>query len=534
MLNSLPLTSRCEVVSKASAAVGLLIAAMALAGWFLGIPALRSIHPNLAGMSAITALCLVACGVGLLLLQRGRPTWANRAGLALGAAVLAFALLKLLDGWLFPEVLGVLPGPWGPGEVYPAAMSDYTVSGLVLLGAAVMLLSWKTPSGYAPAQFLALGSMAIGMFVLIGYVYDVQSIIHGTPNFPMALPAAVAIVALNVSVLCARPTQGPMVVLSRNTPGGHLMRSLLPTFLVLPFLLGWLRLQGERIGLYEAWFGVALMTVVMIACFLGVTWRNAYLLDRKEHERETAQAALQAAYDRLQRSDRHKDEFLAIVSHELRTPLNFVIGFVSFLQEGVGGRLPPEQQGYANRAMGGAERLRDLVTDLVDYARILSGKLTLDPVPTPYGMLLDEALERIRPMAEAKAIAVVADTAAPGLLVIDGYWVALALNKLLDNAVKFSPEGGRIGLRTTQGPEWLRTEVTDSGPGVPLDEQWNIFRHFQQADMSSTRASGGLGLGLAISKAIIEAHGGRIGVESEPGAGSTFWFELPLPTADAA
>jgi signal transduction histidine kinase len=261
---------------------------------------------------------------------------------------------------------------------------------------------------------------------------------------------------------------------------------------------------------------------------LGFTWRSAYLLDRKERERETAQAALQAAYDRLQRSDRHKDEFLAIVSHELRTPLNFVIGFTSFLQDGVGGRLNPEQQGYADRAMAGAERLRDLVTDLVDYARILSGKLTLDPVPTPYGMLLDEAIERIRPQAEAKAIQVVADTGEPGLIVIDGYWMALALNKLLDNAVHFTPEGGRIVLRASQGPDRLRTEVTDSGPGVPLDEQWNIFRHFQQADMSSTRTSGGLGLGLAISKGVIEAHNGRIGVESRPGTGSTFWFELPL------
>jgi signal transduction histidine kinase len=374
--------------------------------------------------------------------------------------------------------------------------------------------------------------MAIGMFVLIGYVYDVQSIIHGTPNFPMALPSAMAIVILNVGVLCARPDQGPMVVLSQDTPGGHLLRSLLPTFLALPFLLGWLRLQGERMGLYEAWFGVALMTAVMSACFLGLTWRNAYLLDRKEREREAAQADLQAAYDRLRRTDRHKDEFLAIVSHELRTPLNFVIGFLSFLQEGVGGRLNPEQQGYADQAMGGAERLRDLVTDLVDYARILSGKLTIDPVPTPYAMLLDEAVERIRPIAAGKGIEVVAEAHEPGLLVIDGYWVAQALNKLLDNAVKFTPEGGRVTLRASRGQNRLRTEVTDTGPGVPPAERWNIFRHFQQADMSSTRASGGLGLGLAISKSIIEAHNGRIGVESEPGAGSTFFFELPL-RADA-
>lgn len=521
------LIRRFGVMSRLSAGIGILLGLAALLGWVLNIPALRSVHPNLVGMSMLTAVCLVACGVGLLFLQRGRPTWAKRTGLLLGAGVCALALLKVMDGWLFPEFLGVLAGPWGPGEVYPGAMSDYTVGSLLLLGGAIMLLSWETEEGYAPAQFLSLGSAAIGMFVLIGYVYDVHSIIHGTPSFPMALTSAVSIVSLNVGVLSARPDRGPMVVLSRDTPGGHLMRRLLPVFLLIPFVLGWLRLQGERVGLYDTWFGVALMTALMSACFLGVTWHNAYLLDRKEREREEALAALRSAYDRLQRADRHKDEFLAIVSHELRTPLNFVTGFVGFLQEGIGGALNPEQQSYADKAMGGAERLLGLVDDLVEYARILSGKLKLDPVPTPYAMLLAEAVERIQPAAADKAVAVACEAEETGLPVIDGYRVAQALNKLIDNAVKFTPEGGRVTLRAWVREGVLRTEVSDTGPGIPPAEQWNIFRHFQQADMSSTRASGGLGLGLAICKGIVEAHGGTLGVQSEPGAGSTFWFELP-------
>jgi signal transduction histidine kinase len=527
MMMSQHLPQRFGVISRLSAGIGIFLGLMALLGWVLEMPALRSAHPNLVGMSMVTALCLVACGVGLLFLQPGRAAWTKRMGLLIGAGVFALALLKLVDGWLFPEVLGVLTGPWGPGEVYPGAMSDYTVASLLLLGGAIMLLSWETERGYAPAQFLSLGSAGIGLFVLIGYVYDVHAIIHGTPRFPMALTSAVAITVLNVGVLSARPDRGPMVVLSRDTPGGHLMRRLLPVFLLIPFVLGWLRLQGERAGLYDTWFGVALMTALMGACFLGVTWHNAYVLDRKEREREAALAALQSAYERLQRADRHKDEFLAIVSHELRTPLNFVTGFVGFLQEGIGGALNAEQQTYADKAMVGAERLLGLVDDLVEYARMLSGKLKLDPVPTPYAMLLAEAVERIQPVAAARAIAVVCDAEDMGLFVIDGYRVAQALNKLLDNAAKFTPEGGRITLRAWVRGGVLRTEVSDTGPGIPPAEQWNIFRHFQQADMSSTRASGGLGLGLAICKGIVEAHGGTLGVQSEPGAGSTFWFELP-------
>lgn len=534
-----PTLGRLKRLSSQASVISLVLAGSVLLGWLFGIPSLQSILTNLVGMSLVTAISIVLGALSLMLLQASRTARLKRVGILLAALVLIISLGELLCGPWIPSVIHLSGWRAAPGGVLPTSMSPYTGVALALLAGALALLNWETEEGHEPAQFMALASMAVAFFVLIGYAYGIQSIIKDTPAFPMALNTAIAIMALGLGVLCARPHRGPMVIIASETPGGHLMRRLIPAFLVLPIVFGWLRLQAERAGLFDAWFGVALMTVLMAASFLGLTWWNAFALDRKERERQATEeelrrreAALRDAYEQLKVADRHKDEFLSVISHELKTPLNFVTGFVSFLQDGVGGRLNAEQQSFADRAMAGAERLLQLIDDLVDYARILSGKLSLDVVPTPYEQLLEEALERIRPEAEQKRLTLRVSSHLQGLVCIDGYRMAQALKKLLDNAVKFTPEGGRVELESTFDGSTLKTEVRDTGPGVALQEQGTIFQHFRQVDMTATRESGGMGLGLPIARGIIEAHGGTIGLRSEPGKGSTFWLMVPAACED--
>jgi signal transduction histidine kinase len=526
-------------MSRQAAASGLAIAALALVGWLFGMTTLQSLHPSLVAMSVVTAVSLGICAVAVLLLQRGRSPGRKRLGILLGTMVFAFAWLKLLHGLTSLDALSAHGGVFGPGGVYPTAMSTYTAAALVPLSAALMLMNLETKRGLAPAQLLALASLAVAFFVLIGYAFEVRSIIQGTASFPMALNTAIGLLLVNLGVLCARPTDGPMVMFSRSSPGGHLMRRLLPAFFALPFALGWLRLQAERASLFEAWFGVALMTTLMTASFMGLTWWNAYALDAKEKGRQEAEAAtrrreleLREAYEQLKEADRHKDEVLSVVSHELKTPLNFIMGFVSFLQEGLGGPLNAEQQDYADKAMGGTERLHGLIDDLVEYARILSNRLKLDPVPTPLADLLEDVCEQVAPAAAEKRLSVAVTTDLQALACVDGYRLAQAIRKLLDNAVKFTPEGGHIAVDATLREGVLTVEVSDTGPGIPAELQGSIFQHFRQADMSATRERGGLGLGLAIAQGIIRAHGGTLGVRSAPGHGSTFWMTLPAACDD--
>jgi two-component system cell cycle sensor histidine kinase PleC len=223
-----------------------------------------------------------------------------------------------------------------------------------------------------------------------------------------------------------------------------------------------------------------------------------------------------------------KDEFLSIVSHELRTPLNFIKGFTSLLANEFAGPLTPQQRDYLDNIGQSSERMLLLVNDLLDVAALQAGKLPLEPEPCVYGPLVDEAVQNATALAEARRLTLSTDTAAPVTLTIDPRRIGQVLANLIANAIKFTPEGGAVTVRVSRDGETVRTEVTDTGIGIPEGEQHRLFLPFSQLDMSATRKAGGTGLGLSISKALVEAHGGHIGVESRPGQGSTFWFTLPL------
>jgi signal transduction histidine kinase len=238
----------------------------------------------------------------------------------------------------------------------------------------------------------------------------------------------------------------------------------------------------------------------------------------------------------LRQTDALKDQFLSILSHELRTPINAITGFGSILADGVAGELSDTQLAYLNKMLAGADVLLALVNDLLDMSRIQAGKFTLSPEPIALAPVLEEAVASLAPLAEQKRQRL--DLAiAPDLptLVADRQRLSQVVVNLVGNAIKFTPDGGTIrlsGALELEGgngsPAALRVAVTDNGPGIAPEDQPKVFRRFTQLDMSTTRPSGGTGLGLSISKALVEAHGGTIGVESERGRGSTFWFTLPL------
>jgi PAS domain S-box-containing protein len=244
--------------------------------------------------------------------------------------------------------------------------------------------------------------------------------------------------------------------------------------------------------------------------------------DRVENERlHTEQIA------QLQALDRYKDEFLSVISHELRTPLNFITGFASTLADEVQGPLNGAQHEAIGKILNGADRMLLLVDDILDFAKIQSGRFELSPAPTPYRPLVEEVLGLLKPLADAKGLALeVGDM--PALKVsLDAGRIAQVLTNLVGNAIKFT-DAGRVTVRALVDDGRLVTEVRDTGCGIPAEHLPKLFNRFQQLDMSATRRAGGTGLGLAISKALIQAHDGEIGVTSQPGVGSAFWFALPL------
>lgn len=234
----------------------------------------------------------------------------------------------------------------------------------------------------------------------------------------------------------------------------------------------------------------------------------------------------------LEAADRAKDQFLGILSHELRTPLNAILGFGSVLEDGVAGALTPSQAGFVAKILAASDNMLGLIDDLLDLSRVQVGKFTINTAPTALPSVVKTAVVELAGAATEKGVTLV--THVPrGLPTVtaDAQRVRQVLTNLVGNALKFTPGGGTVTVPAENAGDAVRVIVADTGIGVAPAEQERIFQSFTQVDMTNTRAHGGVGLGLSIVKAIVEAHGGSVGVQSEPGRGSTFWFTLPFDEA---
>jgi signal transduction histidine kinase len=222
---------------------------------------------------------------------------------------------------------------------------------------------------------------------------------------------------------------------------------------------------------------------------------------------------------------------MAVVSHDLRNPLATVQMAVSFMLDEIvpnDAAHEPERT-QLNAIHRSADRMNKLIQDLLNVAAIDAGQLAVKRSPLAVDDLMNDALELLRPLAAAKRIALVADVP-PNLprVVADRERVLQVFSNLGGNAIKFTPEDGRIEIRATPRDETVEFAVRDTGPGIPPEDLPHIFDRFWQAKKT---ARGGVGLGLAIAKGIVETHGGRIRIESELGHGACFAFTLPVATS---
>jgi signal transduction histidine kinase/ActR/RegA family two-component response regulator len=338
------------------------------------------------------------------------------------------------------------------------------------------------------------------------------------PNSDFGHPA---VLRTGISQLTEEMPAGTLERIARSPEHLALLRQLAPRSLVIVPL----RVQSTIFGAITlAWsdsdrrYGPAdLRLIEELARRAAVAIDNAHLYASSQNERARVEAATRA-----------KDEFVAMVSHELRTPLTSILGWLTLIRDG---SLPEGREEHAlDVSIRNAKALNHLVGDLLDISRVITGKLRINSSQVDLNDVVEMAVEGVRPAAEAKRIRLVVDIDSGGAVMRgDGDRLQQVVWNLLANAVKFSPKEGIISVHVGRVESDLELTVTDSGAGIAADFLAHVFESFRQHEGGTTRAPGGLGIGLSIAKHIVELHGGSIEARSQgPGKGATFVVRLPV------
>lgn len=300
--------------------------------------------------------------------------------------------------------------------------------------------------------------------------------------------------------------------------------------------------EGERIGA----LGGSAPAIALASSLLGLVVHHASARELAALTHDEAMRLtfgeltehnqrLQRAVVRLEELDRLKSNFLATMSHELRTPLTSVIGYAEMLAEGLAGPVTTEQREYLTTILNKADQLLGLITAVLDVATLESGQLAIERSAMSLADVVANEVAAFVPQAGRRGIAIQLATAGDTTIYADRRKIRQVVSSLISNAVKFTLDRGQIAIAVRRGPlspgevddRAVQLVVSDSGIGISRDQVGKIFEPFFQVDSSSTRAFGGTGLGLTLAKAYVEAHGGRIWVDTTPGAGSTFVASFP-------
>jgi signal transduction histidine kinase len=524
--------------ARAIAAAAVATGSMVLYGWASGAHALTRLGSPIS-MKPNAAVCLVLLGAALWrragTRQRPRdPLTLYLAVLpaAIGAATLLEHLARVdlgIDQLLFVEKAGE-PATASPGRMGPPASASF-----LLLGTSLALVGSPRRSVRTLVEGMLLATSVIALLSLVGYGYQTQELYGVARLTGIALVTAVAIEGLAIGSLLVTGEGGLVATMRGGNAAARLARRTLAYSTVVPLAIGWVIARGLQRGVYDGAFAVAVLVLSLITSVTLLAWREALRVRRSEEEREralaevkAAEAALREAVERLREADRRKDEFLGMLSHELRNPLAPIRHALYVLQHAEPGA--PQARRAREIANRQVTHLARLVDDLLDVTRVARGKIELRRAEVDLAALARRTAEDHRALMAERGLELAVDVA-PGPLVVSGDATRLAqvLGNLLSNAAKFTPAGGRVTLTVRAEGAAAAVDVHDTGVGIEPALLAAVFDPFTQAEQTLARSEGGLGLGLALVRGLVELHGGEVAAESAgSGRGARFRVTLPL------
>jgi len=514
-------------------AIGCFVALTALViicEWLFGIKIIALFSPTDASMKLNSAVIFLLFGVSLLLnnAENARAQTAANALTAFGMIIAALTLSQYIFGIdLGIDEFVVRDNPNPNITSSPGRMSPLVAVNFLLTGTALLLWRITGKNNYRPSEYFALGALFIPVVAITGYIFSASALYSFATVTGVALFTAILFLILLKGILAVHNERGFTTILLSRTRGGLVLRFLLPSSLIALILLYWTSVNAARNGFISEDLVVPLGILSSGAVIAFLIWRSAKLLYDADVKEKQSFAELKNAYQAAEEANRAKDEFISVVSHELRTPLNSILGWVRIIKADASEKNVRRAFEVISRQ---SENQLQLIEDLLDTSRIISGKMRLEIKPLAIRKVISEAIETVRPAAEAKNIRLIFEKPEEVKMIAgDADRLQQVFWNLLANAVKFTPRDGTI--RITLAPEGsnVRVTIADTGEGIDADFLPYVFERFRQSDNSTSRRSGGLGLGLSLVRNIIELHGGEVSAKSDGrGKGSTFTVRLPV------
>ncbi len=517
------------------------ICTFVLIGWYGHIPRLTHLFAGFATMKVNTAIGLLCCAIAMLLRiakarRRGSNVVAN-ALLLVAVAIAAMTLAEYIAGRnLWIDQL-FYPDPAIPRHGHPGRMSISTATAILCTAIAVLLLDRATRI----SQVFSIAGTLIALLDLLGYLYGIHSLYSVFIYSSMAMHTSVTICLLGAAHFTSRPRRCMHHLLISTTLGGRLTRRMLPVTILVPMIVGWIRLKGQHWGYYDTEFGLAIFATSNIVIITSVMWWNALMLDRQEIERRGIEADRDAVLirEQLARARAEKaliarDQLLAVVSHELRTPLTPALLTVTALTRRE--NLPVDVHEDLRLIHEQIQIEAHLIDELLDLAGLKQGKITLKREDADlHDIARAVAAAAAKTIAEQQLTLALELNSRQPIVCCDPARMKQVIANLLANAIKFTPAGGSIRVRTSDSPDGdLLIEMIDTGAGFDPDIASRFFEAFEQADPSTTRLYGGLGAGLTIADLLVQLHGAALtATSSGENQGACFVIKLPhsLPLA---